>query len=434
LFRNAHTCCVCRETNKDVHIHHIDSKPTNNDPKNLAVVCLDCHSKITGPRGLGRSYKPAEVLLYKLAWEEYVELERQPSRAVVGYLNELLAKIDLVITETLALPDDDSRIDVLIEQLRQLHLWRNERAVQSKIVEGIGHLGAMSALSGRRIVDALPRFLWEMCHGYVGPDHVELTEDGKAQVLACIEALGTVGSLNAGFGRRRQSLDSLGLAFESFANQGLWYDDHEILGAALKELTITLEAGREERLFVEGQHVLLRALSSIEEALVESGPDWSAERQSVGDLNREYGLVYFGTSSKDGVATLDIEHPAAEQTLIVPVYPEEAVTEVMPFLEPDVRHYAGQWKKFMVPDPWETDGRGFFIEARRLPGPIAAPAHKNEIDKIATAHLTEEVRRFYEPMLPVPALSFHSYAYSSSAPWTDTPEDFDILMREEEAS
>lgn len=65
LFLNRHTCCVCHVKEKDVQIHHIDEDNSNNDVLNLAVLCLDCHSKVTGRRGLGKSYSVLELTRYK---------------------------------------------------------------------------------------------------------------------------------------------------------------------------------------------------------------------------------------------------------------------------------------------------------------------------------------------------------------------------------
>jgi hypothetical protein len=69
LFQNRHRCCVCREPRKPVHLHHIDENPANNNPHNLAVLCLDHHSDVTGSQGSGRSYSPEEILLFKRNWE-----------------------------------------------------------------------------------------------------------------------------------------------------------------------------------------------------------------------------------------------------------------------------------------------------------------------------------------------------------------------------
>jgi len=86
MFDNDHTCCICREKDKDVQIHHIDNDNTNNLPRNLAVLCLDCHSKVTGPRGLGRAFSRDEVGKYKQDWESIVKKRR---RALVGLRPQL---------------------------------------------------------------------------------------------------------------------------------------------------------------------------------------------------------------------------------------------------------------------------------------------------------------------------------------------------------
>jgi len=76
LFDNDHTCCICNEKGKDVQIHHIDGDDKNNDPSNLAVLCLECHSRATGQRGFGRKYSPAEVRKYRRHWEFTVRKRR----------------------------------------------------------------------------------------------------------------------------------------------------------------------------------------------------------------------------------------------------------------------------------------------------------------------------------------------------------------------
>jgi hypothetical protein len=35
------------------------------------VLCLDCHSLVTGDEGLGRRYAPGELILRKKDWEEH---------------------------------------------------------------------------------------------------------------------------------------------------------------------------------------------------------------------------------------------------------------------------------------------------------------------------------------------------------------------------
>jgi hypothetical protein len=69
LVDNQHTCCVCRKPNLHVQLHHIDEDSSNNGQANLAVVCCNCHSKVTGNEGLGRRFSRAEVTEFKRRWE-----------------------------------------------------------------------------------------------------------------------------------------------------------------------------------------------------------------------------------------------------------------------------------------------------------------------------------------------------------------------------
>src|ERR1043165_7211643 len=70
MYRNRHTCCVCRVPRKHVQIHHIDGDNSNSATSNLGVVCLDCHSLVTSDEGLGRRFTPGEVGKYKAHWEQ----------------------------------------------------------------------------------------------------------------------------------------------------------------------------------------------------------------------------------------------------------------------------------------------------------------------------------------------------------------------------
>jgi hypothetical protein len=70
MVANNHTCCICYESRKHVQIHHIDGDPSHNDLSNLAVLCLDCHSRVSGDEGFGRRYTQSEVREYKVRWEK----------------------------------------------------------------------------------------------------------------------------------------------------------------------------------------------------------------------------------------------------------------------------------------------------------------------------------------------------------------------------
>jgi len=77
---NLHTCCMCHAGHLHVQLHHIDGNPENNQPENLAVLCLNCHSRVTSNEGLGKSYSPSEVYIQKERWEAHCK-EASKSRA-----------------------------------------------------------------------------------------------------------------------------------------------------------------------------------------------------------------------------------------------------------------------------------------------------------------------------------------------------------------
>lgn len=102
--------------------------------------------------------------------------------------------------------------------------------------------------------------------------------------------------------------------------------------------------------------------------------------------------VYFVVSSKEGSATLHIDHTAGGQRLTLPVFPSEGVTEALPYLEPAFAHYTAQWQKIMVDDPEETDAKGFYLEAEELPDRIADPENAGRLAEIVNRHLPQEIK------------------------------------------
>lgn len=74
------TCCVCNTPNKTIHIHHIDENPANNDKNNLAVLCVDCHSKAHMKGGFGRQLNAGQITKYR---DEWVEIVKQRKRNLV---------------------------------------------------------------------------------------------------------------------------------------------------------------------------------------------------------------------------------------------------------------------------------------------------------------------------------------------------------------
>jgi hypothetical protein len=76
LFSSDRTCCVCRIAGKKIQIHHVDDDPSNNDPVNLSVLCLDCHADTQVKGGFGRQLDAEQVTLYRDDWYRIVATRR----------------------------------------------------------------------------------------------------------------------------------------------------------------------------------------------------------------------------------------------------------------------------------------------------------------------------------------------------------------------
>src|SRR5574341_2414186 len=123
MFRNRHTCCICQIVSKDVQIHHIDSNHSNNEIDNLAVVCLDCHSRITGDRGLGRRYTPGEVRKYKWEWER-LTMSKLETTSPLSEVEKSMIRADIarLTVEVISLSDNKRRLEAL-EQIEAYYVY-----------------------------------------------------------------------------------------------------------------------------------------------------------------------------------------------------------------------------------------------------------------------------------------------------------------------
>ncbi len=62
------TCCVCRVPYLQLQIHHLDGNPSNNDPANLALLCLQHHGEAEIKGGLGRKLSSAAIQKFRTEW------------------------------------------------------------------------------------------------------------------------------------------------------------------------------------------------------------------------------------------------------------------------------------------------------------------------------------------------------------------------------
>jgi len=276
LFKANHTCCICREKYKDAVIHHIDGNNANNELENLSVVCHDCHSQITGSRGLGKSYKTGEVRRYQRAWEKQVQDSRKVHRPRIYYRKELITQIDLIVCEILASGSNKSKVEELFNILYELHLWRGNREIDSKILEGFEHLAIMSGLASPRIADLLADKIWEMCWHFVGPEDVPMNKTDEKYIIRCIGVLETLADFNSEFARGRKVAESISKSNENLFEVGIWYSKKQIGKAALKVYEEGLKGSFEngKMKFPSGYKILRKSLLKLQGFIDENKNKW----------------------------------------------------------------------------------------------------------------------------------------------------------------
>ncbi len=76
LFKSDRTCCVCHKKGKQVQVHHINDNPADNEPSNLAVLCLECHAQTQISGGFGRRLDAKLVTLYRDHWLNIIGMRR----------------------------------------------------------------------------------------------------------------------------------------------------------------------------------------------------------------------------------------------------------------------------------------------------------------------------------------------------------------------
>jgi hypothetical protein len=217
LFENDHTCCLCRERGKDVVTHHIDGDNSNHDPTNLAVLCLDCHSRVTGTRGLGRKYSSTEVEKYKRDWEFIVrkkrhliiEPYRKPQRSEV---RPTRFEIKRNLYE-LAATKNSKRAKEILELMDIYHMYDLESDYILHILDIL-----VPIIHGPNIclvAEYILHYFWHLA----GPEHTRITKKDIRIIGSAIEVLTWMGEFNAEFFEEgtavRAALRSLHSLFET---------------------------------------------------------------------------------------------------------------------------------------------------------------------------------------------------------------------------
>jgi hypothetical protein len=91
LAANAGVCCVCKTRGVGTNFHHIDHNNSNNEPKNIAVLCVrdhDAHHRPLKYPALNHlDLSAEEIREYKDEWERFVREARQSHPKMLAVLN-----------------------------------------------------------------------------------------------------------------------------------------------------------------------------------------------------------------------------------------------------------------------------------------------------------------------------------------------------------
>jgi hypothetical protein len=286
LYRNKHICCICRTPNKHVQIHHIDGNPNNNVLANLAVVCLDCHSLVTGHSGLGRQYAPGEVRKYKKAWEQIIALQSKVYKPPAARVQrELIGQIDIIVCQILSTPDHARRKE-LLEVLYNIHLWRSTPKIDKQIVEGFSHLAIMSGLSIPTLAKELAKKTWKLCWEFVGPGHAKMDTSDERFVIQCVDVVESIAHFNCIIEQNLAALKAALASAETFFDIAIWYKRKAIAKAVLKVHSEAIRACAFENDFPTGVAALRRSLWKLSKRLAGSRLKWPEIDSKLRSLGR----------------------------------------------------------------------------------------------------------------------------------------------------
>ncbi len=240
LFLNRHSCCICQDKGKDVQIHHIDGDNKNNDIANLAILCLDCHSRVTGKHGLGKSYSTLEVKRYKKEWEAIIKRKfalpsiSRARRAPKIERQLFVYEAKSLIYRMLSAKDTNNAFfEVGFENLWQLSVLEG---IQKEIIEHLSFAFTLSAISEVNKPVALARSLSKFFGYLVGPIDVPLRKSDQRDILDAIEALEFAHNLCVDENKKYRILSAMKNALSDFMAIAIKYHNSQIFSKARKVL------------------------------------------------------------------------------------------------------------------------------------------------------------------------------------------------------
>jgi hypothetical protein len=229
MFRNRHTCCICHDSTKHVQIHHIDEDPSNNRIENLAVLCLDCHSRVTSDRGLGRRYTGEEIRKYKREWESLnvsaLETQSALDEVEAGVLRGSMSQL---MVPAIALTEAERRVEAL-EQIEPYYIYLGMRKEALEAITTILYGSVWGdALVTAECAERIHHLFWAL----PGPEHIAIDDDDIVDLKKAIHQLDWIAEHATEYMRSSEVMRSLCTSILYLYDVAVAYSKSE-LGLAL---------------------------------------------------------------------------------------------------------------------------------------------------------------------------------------------------------
>lgn len=218
LFRNEAACCICGKGN--VQIHHIDGNHSNNEMKNLAVLCTEHHDQASSRSSMTRRLAPSLVRQFKIDWEKRISRKRQIARSNVAKKKDEKIFINFEIKRLVyslpAFKDKKSTISIL-DQLYSWHLFSDST---KNILEAIGYIRwFLNQIQVAIVLDRLWEFFWQ----FVDPKEVPMEKSDEKEILSAIGLIGDLGKQTIVMGENPRVFINLFYAMKRFEEVASWY-------------------------------------------------------------------------------------------------------------------------------------------------------------------------------------------------------------------
>lgn len=135
LFKaNKNRCCVCKENNIGLEIHHIDGNNSNTIDENLAVICAEDHDTHHRPKQYKcTNISQADLKKFKIQWEQFVEESNKKDPNLLATINAFGTE-DFIHSAKLIMQWGNTK-EIIYEKVYHLHMGSIESWADNIIEE-----------------------------------------------------------------------------------------------------------------------------------------------------------------------------------------------------------------------------------------------------------------------------------------------------------